>query len=127
MSRKVGPIALTPTKWAPSYWRFDVASQTLIPSDHCRALHGLPEDAPFTFANYLASIHPDDRPAHRAALDSAIRETGQFEATYRVVWPDGSVHRVHTLGSVSPAYNGASAQIVGATIEVTDQAGSSAP
>ena len=120
MSRKGGTIALTRISPALSFWRFDIASETLIPSDHCRALHGLPEDAPFTFADYLASIHPDDRVAHRAALDCAIREEGQFEATYRVVWPDGSVHRVQTLGSVSPAYKGASAQIVGATIELTD-------
>lgn len=120
MSRKRGAIPLTRTKPALSYWRFDIASRTLIPSDHCRAIHGLPEDAPFTFADYLASIHPDDREAHRAALDSAIRDAGRFAATYRVVWPDGSVHRVQALGSVSPEYNGASAQIVGATIELTD-------
>jgi len=80
----------------------------------------LPDDAPFTFADYLASIHPDDRAAHRAALDGAIRDAGKFEATYRVVWPDGSVHRVQTLGSVSPAFDGASAQIIGATIELAN-------
>ena len=120
MSRKVGPTAVAQARWPLSYWRFDIASETLLPSDHCRALHGLPEDAPFTFADYLASIHPDDRQAHRAALDSAIREASEFKATYRVVWPDGSVHRVQTRGSVSPALNGASAQIVGATIELTD-------
>ena len=120
MSRKRGAIALTRTKPALSYWRFDITSQTLIPSDHCRAIHGVPEDAPFTFADYLASIHPEDREAHRVALDSAIRDAGQFAATYRVVWPDGSVHRVQALGSVSPPYNGAAAQIVGATIELTE-------
>lgn len=120
MLRKGRSIALNRSDMTLSYWRFDIASQTLTPSDHCRALHGLPEDASFTFADYLASIHPDDREAHRAALDGAIREAGQFEATYRVVWPDGSVHRVQTLGSVSPEYNGASPQIVGATIELTD-------
>src|SRR5689334_12608228 len=120
MSRRGEPIVSSQTRRALSYWRFDIQSQTLIPSDHCRALHGLPDDAPFTFADYLASIHPDDRVAHRAALDRAIRDAGQFEATYRVIWPDGSVHRVQTLGSVSPAYNGASAQIVGATIALTD-------
>ena len=120
MPRRGEPIAPSQTRRSLSYWRFDIQSQTLLPSVHCRALHGLPDDASFTFADYLASIHPDDRGAHRAALDRAIREAGQFEATYRVVWPDGSVHRVHTLGSVSPAYDGISAQIVGATLALTD-------
>jgi len=120
MARKDRVIAPRRTNRPLSYWRFDIASRTLIPSDHCRAIHGLPDDAPFTFADYLASIHPDDRAAHRAALDGAIRDAGKFEATYRVVWPDGSVHRVQTFGSVSPAFDGASAQIIGATIELAN-------
>jgi PAS domain-containing protein len=104
---------------SPVYWRFDIVTRTLIPSDGCRALHGLPSDAPFSYAEYLASIHPDDREEHRKALDRA-RDTGRFEARYRIIWPDGSVHRVRALGTVSPADDGAPFQIVGASIEETD-------
>lgn len=105
---------------SPSFWRYDVASETLTPSDRCRALYGFPPDAPFTYAEFLASIHPEDRDVQRDALNRAISEGGHFEAKLRVIWPDGSVHRVHLLGSVSPACDGASAQIVGASIELID-------
>ena len=102
------------------FWRFEIATQTLHPSTNCRTLHGLAAGAPFTFAEYLASIHPEDRDVHRAALDNAINETGRFDTQYRVIWPDGSVHRVHALGTVSPEASGAPFQIVGASIELID-------
>jgi hypothetical protein len=101
-------------------WRFEIATRILHPSATCRALHGLAADAPFTWADYLSSIHPDDRPMHRAALDDAINETGRFDAKYRVVWPDRSVHRVHALGTISPELSGAPLQMVGASIELPD-------
>lgn len=103
-----------------AYWRFQIATATLIPSDHCRALHGLPPEAPFSFSEYLEAIYPDDREAHRNALDRAINETGRFDVIYRIIWPDGSVHRVHALGSVSPGDDDAPLEILGASIEVTD-------
>lgn len=102
------------------FWRFEIATQTLHPSPNFRALHGRPPDAPFTYADYLDAIHPDDRAAHRAALDNAINQTGRFEAKYRVIWPDRSVHRVHALGTVSPEVTGAPLQIIGASIELPD-------
>jgi PAS domain-containing protein len=92
----------------------------LIPSARCRVLHGLPPDAAFSFADYLAAIHPDDRDGHRQALEQAINETGRFDAKYRVIWPDGSVHRVHSLGTMSPAVAGYPPQIVGASIEIAE-------
>lgn len=107
-------------KSSTAYWRFEVATGTLIPSDHCRALHGLPPDAPFSFAHYLAAIYPDDRQAHREALDRAINETGSFDARYRIVWPDGSVHHVRALGSLSPEGTGEPRQLIGASMELID-------
>lgn len=102
------------------FWRFEIATRTLHPSANCRALHGLTPEAPFSFADYLGSIHPDDRDMHRAALESAINETRRFDAEYRVIWPDRSVHRVHALGTLSPEAGGAPLQIIGASVELPD-------
>ena len=102
------------------FWRFEVATRVLHPSATCRALHGLAEDAPFTYADYLDAIHPDDRAMHRAALYDAINETGRFDVKYRIIWPDRSVHRVHTLGMVSPEINGTPLQMISASIELPE-------
>ena len=102
-----------------SFWRFEVASQTLIPSDRCRPLYGLPPDAPFTYAEFCAAIHPDDREMQARELSRAI-ETGRLYAKLRVVWPDGSVHRIQLLGSVSPPVAGKPLQIIGASTDLGD-------
>lgn len=106
-------------KSSTAYWRFDIATLRLEPSDRCRALYGRPEDAPFSYADHLDAIHPDDMQGYREALHRA-QETGRFEANYRVVWPDGSVHRLLSLGSVGPVRDGSPVQIVGASIELPD-------
>jgi len=98
-----------------SFWRFEVDSQTLIPSDRCRPLYGLPPDAPFTYAEFCAAVHPDDREMQARELSRAV-ETGRLYAKLRVVWPDGSVHRIQLLGSLSPPVPGKPLQIVGASI-----------
>jgi len=102
-----------------SFWRFEVDSQTLIPSDRCRPLYGLAPDAPFTYAEFCAAVHPDDRVIQERELSRAI-ETGRLYATLRVVWPDGSVHRIQMLGSVSPPVPGKPLQIVGASVGLGD-------
>jgi len=102
------------------FWRFDIATSTLIASDHFRALHGVAPDAPFGLVQFLDALHPDDRHEHRRALDRAINESGRFDAVYRVFWPDGSVHRIHALGSVSPADRDHAPEIIGAAVELSD-------
>ena len=104
---------------ATSFWRFEVPSQTLIPSDRCRPLYGLPPDAPFTYAEFCAAVHPDDREIQARELSRAI-ETGRLYAKLRVIWPDGSVHRIEMFGSVSPPVTGKPLQIVGASIGLSD-------
>jgi PAS domain-containing protein len=103
---------------AVSFWRFEIDTQTLKASAGCKALHGLPSDAPFSFADYLATIHPEDREEHRKALEHAINETGHFDCTYRIRWPDGSVHRVRALGSAGPTVAGFPRELAGASIEL---------
>jgi hypothetical protein len=43
-----------------------------------------------------------------------------LHAKVRVVWPDGSVHRIAMFGSVSPPVTGKPLQIVGASIGLGD-------
>ena len=101
-------------------WRFDIATSTLSASASFRALHGIAPSAPFGLVEFLDVLHPEDRPEHRLAIDRAVKETGRFDAVYRVYWPDGSVHRIHALGSVSPADADRSPQIIGVAVELSD-------
>jgi PAS domain S-box-containing protein len=58
-------------------------------------LYGLePGASEGTFADFLERVHPEDRPYLVAHIDDAL-ETGRGQrCEFRIVWPDGSVHRL---------------------------------
>ncbi|MEY2532988.1 MAG: hypothetical protein QOF29_898 [bacterium] len=77
-------------------FRMDLDTRELRWSQSMSRLLGVEsEDAPGTFDDFLALVHPDDR----AELDASIGETlaGGPAAglDLRVVWPDGSEHWLH--------------------------------
>jgi PAS domain-containing protein len=97
-------------------WRFRIKTQTLTPSVECRAIYGLSPDAPLSFSDYLAAIHPDDREMQRGALAAAIEHTGDYDLQHRVIWPDGSVHVVRVKGSLAYENDGTPLELVGASV-----------
>jgi PAS domain S-box-containing protein len=56
------------------------------------ALHGLsPADYPKDLEDLLQHVHPEDRAYFHDQIQKSI-QTGDAEAEWRVVWPDGTVH-----------------------------------
>jgi PAS domain-containing protein len=69
-------------------WDLDVPSGTLIWSAHCKAIFGLPPTAEVTYADFLDGVHPDDRAATDAAVQSAFDPAGPgtYDVEYRTRW-----------------------------------------
>ena len=76
-----------------------------------------------TLANFLARVHPDDRPMmeQRVKLESAQRKVGDAVADYRIVLPDGSVRRLHSVGRPVTNESGEVVEVVGTSMDVTEQ------
>ncbi len=53
--------------------------------------HGNVED-------FYRAVHPDDREKVKAALARTLEQDVPYEPSYRVVWPDGSVHYITSRG-----------------------------
>jgi PAS domain S-box-containing protein len=63
------------------------------------ALFGLqPGDFDGTYPGYARLVHPDDLPEIERATQASRDSHSEFDAEYRVVWPDGSVHWVAPRG-----------------------------
>ena len=74
--------------------------RTLDASSRFKANFGRDPDRPFTYAEKMAAIHPDDRDDIARAVDRSI-ETGQgYDLAFRVRWPDESVHWIHTRARI---------------------------
>jgi PAS domain S-box-containing protein len=63
-------------------------------------------------------VHPEDRPDFLKVVDSASAGATQFEHTYRVLLPDGSVKHVHALAHALQDSSG-NREFVGAVTDVT--------
>ena len=66
-------------------------------------------------------MHPDDRNKGIKSFHKAIEEKVEFTNTYRVIWPDGSVHWLYSHGN--PVFDscGNPLKVVGVTHDITDQ------
>jgi len=47
------------------------------------------------------SYSPEDRRRNVEAASQAIREKADFEVDFRVALPDGSIKRIHSVGTLS--------------------------
>src|SRR3954470_11672421 len=100
-------------------FRADARTQQLRWSASLSALYGIaPDEAPASFDEFLALVHPDDRERLaedvRGALDDGVRYSGAI----RAVWPDGSVHWLHGAARRVDDAEGRPAALVGVVRDI---------
>jgi PAS domain S-box-containing protein len=85
------------------------------------AMYGLP---PGGFAGTQKTweelVHPDDRQQAMRAVGEALAN-GDFDAEWRVVWPDGSVHWIAGRASVFKDDDGTPQRLLGVNIDITER------
>ncbi len=102
-------------------WDWDVASDALSWSQQCRLLFGLPADIPISHQTFLAAMHPMDRePVSHKAMQ-ALQEKTLYQAEFRTVWPDGSVHWLTSMGRGLYDDQGNPERMLGVTFDITER------
>ncbi len=102
-------------------WDLTLADLDLISSDQCKANFGRAPNEPFTYEMFRASIHPEDLARVMAAVGHAIETIGDYEADYRCIWPDGSVHWINARGRASAGESGSAVRMTGVTLDITER------
>ncbi|UAL09768.1 sensor histidine kinase [Caulobacter segnis] len=103
-------------------WDLDVASKTYEASDLCKANYGRRPDETFTFADLIATIHPEDRPRILAAIEAAIRDGADYDVEYRVVHPNGELRWLHARGrAAQTADDGGVRRLAGVSLDITER------
>lgn len=100
-------------------WELDLATETLIASDACKAHFGRRPDEAVSYRDLLGSVHPDDRPRMRAQLAVSLDTGADYIIEYRNLWPDGSQHWLEVRALVLHDAAGAPARLVGVSTDVT--------
>ncbi|MBH8554182.1 GAF domain-containing protein [Nostocaceae cyanobacterium CENA357] len=102
-------------------WQLNLQTGELSTSSQCKENFGLPLEAACSHNDLLACIHPDDRFYMQDLIKQALKNKCDYEAEYRSIWPDGSVHWIlaRGLGIYSP--DGNPTRIIGVTMDITDR------
>jgi two-component sensor histidine kinase/PAS domain-containing protein len=101
-------------------WEFTPETGSFITSATCRANFGRGRDDPFTYADLVSSIHPDDRAMQAEAVAHAIANNTDLHVEYRTIWPDGSEHWIRVSGRTRIGANG-QLSMVGVSQEITER------
>ena len=100
-------------------WDWEIQSERVILSHGWETLHGIPSGSfAGTFGAYLSDIHPEDREAVLGSIGKAVEQRTEHHAEYRIMWPDGSVHRVEARGRVLCDSSGKPERMIGICMDI---------
>ena len=103
-------------------WSWDVESDRVVWSDPLCEIYGI---RPGTFGgrlqDFLAFVHPDDRAAVTASVESALKTGGRFKHDERILRPDGSIRHLQSAGEVICGEAGRPVRVLGVCLDVTER------
>ena len=87
-------------------WGWTFATKKIIYSGFTAKVYGLKNQLAaeqITISDdveFKNNVHPEDRHIAKNAVTQALKKDNTFNIEYRVIWPDQTVHWVHSEGSV---------------------------
>jgi signal transduction histidine kinase len=102
-------------------WQMTLPDRRMVSSPLHKACYGRAPDDPFTHDELRAAVHPEDRALRQAALDRALLGGDDYDAEYRVVWPDGGTYWVLVRGQVTRRADGTAERMAGVTLDITER------
>lgn len=100
-------------------WELDLATEILTTSTTCKAIFGRGANEPFTYADLLSSIHPDDQERMQAAVRATVETGADYSIEYRTVWRDGSTHWAEIRAQLYKDRSGTAVKLVGVSADIT--------
>jgi PAS domain S-box-containing protein len=101
-------------------WRLDLDTMELQASDEMKTLFGRNPFEPFTYAELLQSLAPDDVARVNAAVKHTLDTGHDYAITYRVVRPDGMVRWAEIRARLVTDEKGRDS-LVGVSSDITDR------
>jgi len=102
-------------------WDWDLVTGELVWTERCKALFGLPPDAPVTYEGFLAALVPEDRPRVEEAVGEAIEHGTDYDVEMRVRLPAGRIRWVASHGRAFRDEAGRAVRMAGMALDVSGQ------
>jgi PAS domain S-box-containing protein len=103
-------------------WDWDVESNRVSYGGHHDQLYGI-EAGTFggTYEAFINQIHREDRDHMEQRIRAALENDDSYEAEYRVVWPDESVHWIFSRARVYRDASGKATRMLGVVQDITER------
>jgi PAS domain S-box-containing protein len=102
-------------------WQFNLKTNELWATEHCRSLFGLSQELPLTRDTVLSTIHPEDRKLAISALRDASNAGQAVGSEVRVVLLDGQTRWIRVRAHPDVDERGALNLLSGVFIDITEQ------
>jgi PAS domain S-box-containing protein len=100
-------------------WELDLPPSDFTASAATRAVFGQPPSGPFTYADFEACLHPEDRNRVREAIRRSIDTRCDLDIECRSLWSDGSLHWVDLRARHVLDRRRRAARLVGVSSDIT--------
>jgi PAS domain S-box-containing protein len=101
-------------------WDWDLVTNQKIWDAQMHLLYGLREqDYDGSFAAWQKCLHPGDRDRVVADLQRAQAGSLDYNAEFRIVWPNGEVRHLEAHGIVRRALDGSAMRMIGVNWDIT--------
>ncbi|MYN44894.1 PAS domain-containing protein [Pseudoduganella sp. FT93W] len=102
-------------------WDWNIPDDIVVWDEQMYRLYGVEgRTLPRPMDQWRSMMHPDDRIPTEALLQQALDGQAEFDAEFRVVWEDGSVHHIKGDAMIFRDSEGKPARMVGVNYDVTE-------
>ncbi len=103
-------------------WDWDAINDKLVWDEEMFRLFGAnPGQSKNADEIWRSGIHPDDAVQREIDTQKALRGEQEYNAEFRVIWPDGSIHYLRTLAVVQRNSTGEPIRMIGTNWDITEQ------
>ena len=105
-------------------WAWNVRTGVLFWSQEIYRIYDYaPHTMGPTWPQFLERVHPEDRPQieQKAKMETTQKDWVDSQADFRIVLPDGTIKRLHTIAHPVMDESGEITEVVGTVMDVTEQ------
>jgi PAS domain S-box-containing protein len=103
-------------------WEWDIQSGRNPWFGGKHALLGMtPADRSGSVQDFWDRVHPEDLDQLKNAVEIAKQNHGEFAQEFRVVWPDGAVHWLQSVGRFFYTPDGTPQRMLGISMDITER------
>jgi PAS domain S-box-containing protein len=117
-------LSIATTGTGIGVWDWDIRNDRIIWDDQMYRIYGLHPEQFLSQSQGQSpemGVHPQDRERAAAEIQQALRGEAEFNTSFRVVWPDHSIHHVKARGVVKHDPAGVPVRMIGLNWDITLQ------